>query len=147
MPSCLNDFSRVLNKECHIGEFYPSLLRLTLEVGLKLCWIILRWYQATIFIENCVTPKNICIDLVPRAHAFSIRGDQCKKVQNQKSRFRPFDCAEALKLCAGFWACVERVSTANNAGLSSDFSQRPRVFDLDRGPKKFAVSGNEIAGE
>lgn len=81
------DFSIVLNMECHIGEFYPSLLRLTLEDGLKLffiiCWIILRWYQATFFIENCAMLKTSCIDLVPRTHAFFIRGDQCKKKKNE----------------------------------------------------------------
>lgn len=97
------DSSIVLNMDCHIGEFYPSLLRLTLEEGFKLffiiCWIILRWYQATFFIENCAMLKTSCIDLVPRTHAFFIRGDQCKKKKkrNQKSWFRPLDCAEALK--------------------------------------------------
>ena len=31
------NFPNGLNMECHIGEFYPSLLRLTLDEGSKHC--------------------------------------------------------------------------------------------------------------
>ena len=35
-----NDFFQCFEYGMHIGEFYPSLLRLTLEEGLKLCSVI-----------------------------------------------------------------------------------------------------------
>lgn len=70
-----------------------------------------------------------------------------KKKRNQKSWFRPLDCAEALKFYDGFWACVESVSAVNNAGSSSDFSQQPRVFGPDQKNRGFGERDCRCLGQ